>query len=56
MENTPLGISVETVASVDMKGNQLDFRHRIVSLKEDGVIAKQTGLKPEDEIIEVIIY
>ncbi|VUZ45079.1 unnamed protein product [Hymenolepis diminuta] len=52
-ENTPLGISVETVASVDNKGNQLDFRHRIVSLKEDGVIAKQTELKPEDEIIEV---
>ncbi|VDO09721.1 unnamed protein product [Rodentolepis nana] len=51
-ENTPLGISVETVASVDMKGDQLDFRHRIVGLKEDGVIAKQTDLKEEDEIIE----
>nr|CDS31940.2 hypothetical protein HmN_000391800 [Hymenolepis microstoma] len=52
-ENTPLGISVETVASVDMKGDQLDFRHRIVSLKEDGVIAKQTELQREDEILEV---
>ncbi|KAM7541770.1 hypothetical protein Aperf_G00000015390 [Anoplocephala perfoliata] len=52
-ETVPLGMSVETLASVDVKGRQTDFRHRIVELKEGGIIATQTDLKPEDEILEV---
>ncbi|VDM31950.1 unnamed protein product [Hydatigera taeniaeformis] len=51
--NAPLGISVETLASIDKMGRQTDFRHRIVEVHSDGVVATQTELKPMDEVLEV---
>ncbi len=49
----PLGISVETIANVDKFGRQTDFRHRLVEVREDGVIGTQTTLRPRDEVLEV---
>lgn len=51
--NVPLGISIETLATINSEGQQTDFRHRLVELREGGVIATQTELKPMDEVLEV---
>uniref|UniRef100_A0A5K3ERK2 PDZ domain-containing protein n=1 Tax=Mesocestoides corti TaxID=53468 RepID=A0A5K3ERK2_MESCO len=51
--NEPLGISVETLATVDRLGRQTDYRHRLVAVREDGVIGTQTSLRPMDELLEV---
>ncbi|KAL5107317.1 hypothetical protein TcWFU_001109 [Taenia crassiceps] len=51
--NAPLGISVETLGNIDRMGRQTDFKHQIIEVHGDGVVAKQTELKPMDEVLEV---